>query len=111
MEAGLNLMSCKSIRGRGKYIRIVLSCHLLSVFFHGRVFCCVIGRSNSSAIDAYSASLFVALKDYKCAESIQFLVTSHKKDEVVVTYGPDFSCKPVQLVLTERLEDEVDVKC
>ena len=26
MEAGLNLMSCKSIRGRGKYIRIVLSC-------------------------------------------------------------------------------------
>ena len=28
-------------------------------------------------------------------------------DEVAVTDGPDFSCKPVQLVLTERLEDEV----
>ena len=79
-----------------------------------------ISTGNKSAVDAYSANLFAVLKDHKCKEAIELVISSHKSlvrkavmeqgfqiTDVTITEGPSCSTKPVQIVLSERLESLV----
>ena len=71
-------------------------------------------------MDAYSATLFAVLKDHKCKEAIELVVSSHKSlvqkaakemgyeiTDVSIKEGESYSTKPVQIVLSERLANVV----
>lgn len=68
-------------------------------------------------MDAFSQALYICIKDHKAAESIQITEDGYRGavrtkaradgydvNFVAITEGDDFSTKPCQIFLTERLD-------
>ena len=131
LTAEFNLISCKAIRSRGKltilYLFIVSTVtsvvcsiaiylpfiQVISIFQN------FLGNSNKSPLDATAQSLFIVLKDHKSAEKITLTRESYENavcqvaleqgydiENVAATEGTDFSCKPMQLVITKCIDCE-----
>ena len=72
-----------------------------------------LGNSNKSPLDATAQSLFIVLKDHKSAEGITLTRESYENVvcQAALEQGyereeTDFSCKPVQLVITKFIDCE-----
>ena len=131
MTAEFDLISCKAIRSTGR-LKIL---YLFTVNTVTSVVCSIaiylpfiqvisifqkfLGNSNKSPLDATAQSLFIVLKDHKSAEAITLTRESYENvvcqaaleqgyeiENVAVTKGADFSCKPAQLVIAKFIDCE-----
>ena len=130
LTAEFDLISCNAIRSRGRltilYLFIVntvtsVVCSIAIYLPFIRVisiFQNFLGSSNKSPLDA-TAQSFIVLKDHKSAKAITLIRESYKNvvrqaaleqgyetGNVAATEGADFSCKPVQLVITKFIDCE-----
>ena len=126
LTAEFDLISCKAIRSRGKptilYLFIVntVTSVVCSIAIYSNMFYSnILGNSNKSPLDATAQSLFIVLKDHKSSEVIALTRESYENvvcqaaleqgyeiENVATTEGTDFSCKPVQLVMTKFIDCE-----
>ena len=78
-----------------------------------------LGNSNKLLLDVTSQSLFIVLKDHKSAEAINLTRESYENvvcqaaleqgcniENVAATKGTNFSCRPVQHVITKFIDYE-----
>ena len=130
LTAEFDLISCKAIRSRGKLtilylfiVSTVTSVCSIAIYLPFiqviSIFQNFLGNSNKSPLDATAQSQFIVLKDHKSAEAITLTRESYENavrqaaleqgyeiENVAATEGTDFSCKPMQLVITKCIDCE-----
>ncbi|XP_057293352.1 uncharacterized protein LOC130621979 [Hydractinia symbiolongicarpus] len=118
MQAGLNLTTCNAIQTRGKYLNLLVL-EILSMFFeYFTPHLIFVGKT--SALQAFSGSLYQVLKDHNREEAKRIVEISHRTmirsaardegvqlDHVAVMESEQYSMKPCQLILTKNIDKEV----
>ena len=129
MTAEFDLISCKTVRSRGRltilYLLVVNTVtSVVSSIVIYLPFLQVISifqkfsrNLNKSPLDAIAQSPFIELRDHRSAEAITLTQESYENvvyqaaleqgyetENVASTEGTDFLCKPVQLVITKFID-------